>query len=41
MIWGVLLYPYKSFFTNGIRKGDSIEMKYEYDHNYDYDKFYR
>lgn len=41
MIWGVLLYPYKSFFTNGIRKGDSIEMKYEYDHDYDYDKFYR
>lgn len=41
IIWGVLLYPYKSFFTNGIRDGDFIERKYEYDHRYDYNKFYR
>lgn len=39
--WGILLYPYKTFFTPGVRKGDFIEMKYEYDHNYDFDKFYR
>ena len=39
--WGVQLYPYKTFFSNGIRPGDTIEQKYEYDHSYDYDKFYR
>lgn len=39
--WGVLLYPYKTFFTDGIRKNDFIEEKYEYDHNYDINKFYR
>lgn len=40
-IWGILLYPYKTFFTPGIREGDYIEELYEYDHNYDIDKFYR
>lgn len=39
--WGVLLYPYKTFFTSGTRKGDYIERKYEYDHKYKKDKFYR
>ena len=39
--WGVQLSPYKTFLTNGIREGDAIEEKYEYDHNYDTDKFYR
>lgn len=39
--WGVLLYPYQTFFTNEIRRGDYIEEKYEYDHNYDKDKMYR
>lgn len=39
--WGVLLSPYKTFFTNGVREGDYIEEKYEYDHNYDLDKFYK
>ena len=39
--WGVQLSPYKTFFSNGIRPGDTIEQKYEYDHSYDYDKFYR
>lgn len=39
--WGVLLSPYKSFFTSGVREGDFIERKYEYDHNYDTNKFYR
>lgn len=41
MAWGSQLYPYKTFFSDGIRPGDFIEEKYEYDHNYDYDKFYR
>ena len=39
--WGVYLFPYKTFFTSGIRKGDYIERKYEYDHKYDTNKFYR
>ena len=39
--WGVLLSPYKTFFTDGIREGDYIEEKYEYDNNYDIDKFYK
>lgn len=39
--WDVLLYPYKTFFSSGVRQGDYIEQKYEYDHNYDADKFYR
>lgn len=36
-----LLYPYKTFITNGYREADPIWAKYEYDHNYDNDKFYR
>ncbi len=39
--WGVLLTPYKTFLTDGIREGDYVEEKYEYDHNYDTDKMYR
>lgn len=39
--WGVLLSPYKTFFTNGFRRGDFIHDTYEYDTNYDKDKFYR
>ena len=38
--WGVLLYPYKTFLTPGVRQGDFIEEGYEYDHSYDNDKFY-
>ena len=38
--WGVLLYPYKTFLTPGIRQGDFIEDLYEYDHAYDNDKLY-
>ena len=41
MAWGVLLSPYKTFLTPGIRNNDYIEEYYEYDHNYDLDKFYR
>ena len=39
--WGVQLSPYKTFFTNGYRHGDIIHEYYEYDSNYDKDKFYR
>ncbi len=39
--WGILLSPYKTFFTNGHREGDYIFHRYEYDMNYDTDKFYR
>lgn len=39
--WGIQLYPYKTFFTPGIRKGDKIEKKFEYDQKYKKDKFYR
>ena len=35
------LYPYKTFLTNGYREGDYSWANYEYDHNYDRDKFYR
>lgn len=35
------LYPYKTFLTNGYREGDYSWTNYEYDHNYDRDKFYR
>jgi len=38
--WGILLYPYKTFLTPGIRQGDFIEEMYEYDHAYDHDKLY-
>ena len=38
--WGGLLQPYKTFFTSGTRKGDPIRDVYEYDYNYDTDKFY-
>lgn len=36
-----LLYPYKTFLTNGYRESDPIWAKYEYDHGYDVDKFHR
>lgn len=39
--WGVQVTPYKSFMTDGVRIGDTIHDKYEYDNNYDADKFYR
>ncbi|MBF0956341.1 MAG: EpsG family protein, partial [Alloprevotella tannerae] len=32
--WGVLLRPYKTFLSDGCRKGDFIYQDYEYDHNY-------
>lgn len=43
--WGengyLILYPYKSFFTNGVREGDRCHDVYEYDFSYDQDKFYK
>jgi hypothetical protein len=39
--WGVLIIPYKTFFTSGHRVADFIYDEYEYDSNYDVDKFYR
>ncbi|MBJ2187919.1 MAG: EpsG family protein [Muribaculaceae bacterium] len=39
--WGILLSPYKTFLEDGVRYDDYIHKKYEYDHNYDYNKFYR
>ena len=41
LAWGVLLSPYKSFFTDGHREGDFIYNMYEYDDRYDMDKFYK
>ncbi|MFC2711086.1 MAG: EpsG family protein [Hoylesella oralis] len=39
--WNSMLYPYKTFFTNGHREGDRIYEMDEYDEQYDLDKFYR
>ena len=39
--WGIQLTPYKTFFTDGVREGDVIYMKFEYDPYYANDKFYR
>ncbi len=35
------LYPYKTFLTDGYRTPDYSWRRYEYDHKYDEDKFYR
>ena len=35
------LYPYKTFFTNGYRKMDTVHDIYEYDEKYDVEKLYR
>jgi hypothetical protein len=35
------LYPYKTFLSPGVRKGDYSYEHYEYDHGYDYNKLYR
>jgi len=39
--WGILVSPYKTFFTDGVREGDVIYTKHEYDPYYANDKFYR
>ena len=38
---GLHLYPYKTFLTDGHRENDPVRAQYEYDINYDKDKFYR
>ncbi len=38
---GYSLYPYKTFLTNGIRKEDIVNTRFEYDKAYAVDKFYR
>lgn len=38
---GLQLYPYKTFLTDGVRRGDPIHARFEYDEKYDEDKFYR
>lgn len=40
LAWGILLSPYKTFLTDGVRDGDYIWEFYEYDHEYDKDKLY-
>ena len=40
-VWGIQLYPYKTFLTNGFREGDPVHEIFEYDPSYDVDKFYR
>jgi hypothetical protein len=39
--WNFMLYPYKTFFTNGYRQNDMTHEIFEYDDYYDKDKFYR
>lgn len=39
--WNMLIYPYKTFLTNGHRDGDRTYEANEYDTRYDNDKFYR
>ena len=36
-----ILYPYKTLLTNGVRDPDKCHEIYEYDNNYDVNKFYR
>lgn len=38
---GYLLYPYKTFLTNGYRDEDKVNKKFEYDEQYAVNKFYR
>lgn len=40
-VWLNLLYPYKTFLTNGVRENDYTWINYEYDHRYDSNKLYR
>ena len=39
--WSFNLTPYKTFLTPGHTAAEFIYEEYEYDTNYDYDKFYR
>ncbi len=39
--WDYLINPYKTFLTDGHRQNDRTFYRYEYDQQYDKDKFYR
>lgn len=39
--WDYMLYPYKTFFTDGVNANDLINAEFEYDERYIKDKFYR
>lgn len=39
--WDYMLYPYKTFFTDGVSANDLINAEFEYDERYIRDKFYR
>lgn len=39
--WAFQLSPYKTFLTNGVRAYDPVYEQYEYDENYEKDKFYK
>jgi hypothetical protein len=41
LAWGGQLSPYKTFLKDGVRRGDIIWQKNEYDHQYDNDKLYK
>jgi len=41
MDWDYMLYPYKTFLTDGVSSNDLINMEFEYDERYIKDKFYR
>ncbi|MDE6301587.1 MAG: EpsG family protein [Muribaculaceae bacterium] len=41
VVWGILLSPYKTFLTDGIRRGDYIHEFFEYDRRYNDNKFYK
>jgi len=39
--WDYMLYPYKTFLTDGVSANDLINAEFEYDERYIRDKFYR
>lgn len=41
VLWDYRISPYKSFFSDGFRENDRIHEIYEYDPQYDLDKFYK
>lgn len=41
IVWGPLVSPYKTFFTNGYRQEDTVIEMFEYDWKYEDDKMYR
>lgn len=39
--WDYMLYPYKTFLTDGVKANDLINQEFEYDERYIRDKFFR